>query len=301
LEHHILRIGSDFFSNFAAHADRTIFISDGYFGAIGAHEIYLNRLARALTPVRLGGAFGGEILREVSTFKPRRLAADFVRPDFLKSVDDCARQFATSRGHRVTAAAFKEIPWNIFGSPVICRSQLNFRTPYLDNEIVALAYQMPEELRRSPQLALRVVHDHNASLGRIPTDMGYAGEASGLSAAARRVFCKVTFKLDYLFVEGLPSRLSPLDPLFKTCASALGIQGLHKYLLYRSWFRHELAAYVRDTMAGCQQTESPFWNSTFLARMVQDHIAGRGNYVQEINTVLTLDAVERLLFRELPK
>ena len=35
--------------------------------------------------------------------------------------------------------------------------------------------------------------------------------------------------------------------------------------------------------------------------MAGDHIAGRENYSLEINAVLTLEAVERLLFRELPR
>ena len=39
LEHRLLRIGADFFSNFGSHVDRTVYVTDGYFGATGAHEI----------------------------------------------------------------------------------------------------------------------------------------------------------------------------------------------------------------------------------------------------------------------
>ena len=301
LEHRVLRIGEDFFSGFATFADRTVYISDGYFGVTGAHEIYLNRIARALTPVRLGGAFGGEILRQVSTFRPRSLSPEFVNPKFKQLPDDFTKSISAHAKHPVTFAAFQEIPWNIFGSPAICRSQLNFRTPYLDNEIVSVAYQMPEMLRRSPQLALRLVQENNPDLGRIPTDMGLAGESSKWAAASKRLFCKATFKLDYLLVEGMPGLISPLDPVFKWSASALGIQGLHKYLHYRGWFRHELAAYVNDAISDCQQQESPFWNSSFLPRMAREHARGHGNFVQEINLALTLNAVQRLLFRDLPR
>jgi asparagine synthase (glutamine-hydrolysing) len=300
LEHRILRLGDDFFSKFASLADRTVYITDGYFGVTGAHEIYLNRVARGLAPVRLGGAFGGEILREISTFKPRRLAGDFVRQDFQQLSDDFAESISARAKHPVTFAAFQEIPWNIFGSPAICRSQLNFRTPYLDNEIVSLAYQMPDALRRSPQLALRLIRENNPALSRIPTDMGMAGESSGVNAAWKRLFCKATFKLDYLMVEGMPGVVAPLDPALKWSTAKLGVLGLHKYLHYRSWFRQKLSAYVNEVMAECQRQESPFWNARFLPRMARDHAAGRGNYVQEINLVLTFNAVQRLLFRDLP-
>ena len=63
LEHQLLRLGPDFFSNFAAHADRTVYVTDGCSGALGAHEIYFHRQARALAPVRLTGNYGSEILR----------------------------------------------------------------------------------------------------------------------------------------------------------------------------------------------------------------------------------------------
>src|SRR5947207_328946 len=68
LKHQILRLGPDFFSDFASHVDRTVYATDGYLGSLGAHEIYFNNRARALSPVRLTGVFGGEILRGVSMF-----------------------------------------------------------------------------------------------------------------------------------------------------------------------------------------------------------------------------------------
>src|SRR5205814_9620655 len=70
LEHTILRIRPDFFANFRAHADRTIYVTDGCFGITGAHEIYMSQQARLLSSTRLTGLFGGEVLRGVSTFKP---------------------------------------------------------------------------------------------------------------------------------------------------------------------------------------------------------------------------------------
>ncbi len=67
LEHRLLRIGSDFFSDFAGYVDRTVYITDGCLGVLGAHEIYLNAQAWPLAPVRLTGNFGSEVLRGVST------------------------------------------------------------------------------------------------------------------------------------------------------------------------------------------------------------------------------------------
>jgi len=79
--------------------------------------------------------------------------------------------------------------------------------------------------------------------------------------------------------------------------SVLGILGLHKFLRYRSWFRKELADYVWDACSNLHGRLNDFWNMDFVNRMADEHIAGRKNYSLEINAVLTLDAVERLLLR----
>ena len=300
LEHRILRLGPDFFSDFSSHADRTVYTTDGCFGILGAHEIYLNDQAHRLAPIRLTGNFGSEVLRGVSTFKPIGLSHDLFSPEFSKSVTSSAKKLSVSKEHPVTFAAFREIPWNLFGNLAAGRSQVTFRTPYLDNELVALAYQSPERSKNSSPLASRLVKANNTVLSEIPTDRGFAGDNSGLEFLLRRFFAEATCKMDYYNSEGLPHLLSSLDPVLRRLSLGLGIFGLHKYLPYRHWFRRELAGYVNDKLTDARTQQSPLWNPDFLENMAKDHIRGRNNYVREINAVLTLEAVERLLFRDLP-
>jgi asparagine synthase (glutamine-hydrolysing) len=301
LEHKILRIGQDFFSDFAAHADRTVYLTDGCLGILGTHEIYMNGQARRLAPVRLTGAFGGEILRAVSMFNPLRLSPRLVNPVFAHSLNSFVQERTRNSQHPVTFAAFHGIPEKRFGTPAAGRSQAIFRTPYMNNEIVALAYRAPESLRTSPFPAVRLVRDNDPVLGNIPTDMGQMAETHPLAATSRRVLSKAAFKLDYIHNEGLPHWLSRLDPLFRRLNSRFGIFGVHKFLHYRSWFQCELAAYVNEILTDARTQRSPFWNSDFLERMAGEHTRGRKNYVLEINAVLTLEAAERLLFRDLPR
>src|SRR6266566_9718700 len=204
LEHQILRIGSDFFSDFASHVDRTVYVTDGSLGSLGAHEIYLNNQARALSPVRLTGVFGGEILRGVSMFKPLHFAHRLVNADLAEVVTSCTRRWSHDGEHPITFAAFHEIPEKRFAIPAASRSQVSFRTPYLDNEIVALAYQAPEFVPTSIDFTLSLIKASNPSLSKIPTDMGGIGEANQLAGASRRLFSKAVCKLDYLRNEGLP-------------------------------------------------------------------------------------------------
>ena len=301
LEHEILRLSGDFFSNFGSYADRTVYITDGCLGALGAHEIYLNRQARQLASVRLTGVFGGEILRGVSMFKPLPLSPRLVNPELGQSLNYLAQEWTRTNQHPVSFTAFCEIPQKRFGTPAASRSQLTFRTPYLDNEIVALAYRAPESLRGSPLPAWSVVRNNNHSLSRIPTDMGIVAKASTLGMAPRRIFSKAVCKLDYLYAEGLPHWLSSFDRLFDLVDSRARLFGRHKFLHYRKWFRRELADYIAGTLKEVQtRRSSPFWNFGFLETLAHEHINGRRNFVHEIDAVLTLDAVDRLLFHGLP-
>jgi asparagine synthase (glutamine-hydrolysing) len=290
LEHHVLRIGPDFFSNFAAYADRTVYATDGCFGILGAHEIYFHEQARRLAPIRLTGNYGSEILRGMSTFKPTRLARELFNPEFGRLVDSVSRQPSC---HPVTMAAFEEIPWNLFGNLMAGRSQVTFRTPYLDNEIVALAFRAPESMRTSPLPATRLIRASLPALGRIPTDRGVLGENRGLSVAWRRFCAALTFKLDYLHHEGWPAPLALLDRV-----PWIGTAGGHKFLPYRWWFRRELAGYLNDALADGRIADVPFWSPAFIRSLAQHHTRGNKNYVREINVVLTLGALQRLFFQD---
>jgi asparagine synthase (glutamine-hydrolysing) len=301
LGHEVLRLGSDFLSNFASHGDRTVYLTDGSLGILGSHEIYLNRQARALAPVRLTGVFGGEILRGVTFLKPLHLSPELLSPGFLPCMRAVKEDGMYNDPHPVTAAAFREIPEKRFGPPAVSRSQLVFRTPFLDNEIVSLAYQMPEAARKSPSAALHLVKANNSSLAHIPTDRGLNDDDKSLQGRVRRLFGEVSFKLDYLSSEGLPRPLSGMDPLFRRLNSAAGILGLHKFLSYRSWFRRELATYVDEVLHCVETRGSPFWNSGFVRNLGREHSENRKNYMREINAVLTLEAVERLLFTDLSR
>jgi asparagine synthase (glutamine-hydrolysing) len=301
LDHHILRINHDFFSDFASHVDRTVYITDGCLGSVGAHEIYFNGQARSLSPVRLTGVFGDEILRGRSMFKPLSIARHLANSLLEKSLTSLRCETQHNDQHPVSFAAFREIPERRFGIPAAARSQLTFRTPYLDNAMVMLAYRLPASLRSSPLPVLSTIRRNSPRLSAIPTDMGGILETNRLRAVSRRIFSRAAFKLDYFYSEGLPPWLCRLDPVFRQLNSGLGITGRYKFLHYRTWFQRELAPYVTAVLTDAQTRLSTFFNPDFLQRMAVEHARGHKNYTLEIDAVITLEAVERLLFRDLSR
>jgi asparagine synthase (glutamine-hydrolysing) len=163
------------------------------------------------------------------------------------------------------------------------------RTPYLDNDLVALAFRAPEQLRRSPAPALRVIRDSQPALARIRTDSGLL-PASNLSSFLGALWYRPTFKLDYWRNVGLPKPLSFIE-------GWLGGVPQHRYLDYRRWFRTELAECVRERITDPQLRRSALWNCDVVDELADDHISGRHNRLREIATVLTCSTIERLLLR----
>jgi asparagine synthase (glutamine-hydrolysing) len=298
LEHRILRLNPDFFADFAGNADHTVFCTDGCSSILGSHEIYLSQKAKELSPVRLTGNYGSEILRDMSTFKPLNLDPELLIPEVRQSVQDCSRTLTRSGENPVSFAMFKEIPWSLSGSLIAARSRLVFRTPYLDNDLVALTFRAPDEVRHSTRTALELIQRNHRALAKIPTNQGILIEGSGPGYLVRRAAYTVNSKLDYYCNEGLPDGLTRLDPLLNFITQHSRFFGRHSFMHYRRWFRTVLADYIRESLHDAFTSQSPYWNPAVVQKLAEEHISGRKNRVREINAVLTLHAVERLLLHQ---
>jgi len=294
LSHQLIRIGNDFLDGFGDFVDKSVYVSDGCCGATGSHEIYFNRAVRQLAPVRLTGNFGSEVLRSMSTFKPAHLSAGLFSAMTKSMVETASTISPSAAPHPVTFAAFREIPWNLVGTLLTGRSQVSFRTPYLDNELVALAYRAPQSSRTTPLPALRFLKKANPALSNIPTDRGHIGTDRGLAWMLRRAYAEITFKIDYLHNEGLPGALTPFDPLLNALTPT-SVIGLHKFLPYRRWFQNELALHVKEIVTDQRTRSLPFVDGSFFDKMLNEHNTGHKNFTREINAILTLEAVDRQL------
>ena len=297
VEHNLLRLERDFFSGFSAQLDKTVFVTDGSAGLSNAHELYLNRKARQLAPIRLTGSFGSEILRSFSTFKRVPLSPNLFSNDWQSKTNSHAGKNREDKARPITFAAFRDIPWNLFGNLEAGRSQLPFRSPFLDNKLVALAFQAPEQIRKSSLPSFDLVRANNPALSEIPTDRGFGGRNSGLRFLSRRAFAEITFRLDYYTIAGLPRPASALNSIYKFVVGKTKIAGMHKFVRYSSWLRNELAPYIREVLSSARVRENGIWNRDFIDQLATAHISGRHDYSAEIHTVMTLDAIERRLLR----
>lgn len=293
--HQILRIGRDFFSDFDQIAKKTIYVTDGTFGICGSHEIYLNRLARQVSPVRVTGNFGSEILRGVTTLKPSPPQCGILDPDFEALVSEAGKKLVGIDGdHPQTFAAFKEVPWHLFGSVCAANSQLTLRTPYMDNQLVKLAYSGPGSPKFLSRSMSQVIRSQNPVLLSLPTDRGEKGAGSSRLTSFQALLPSLSFKIEYRFNEGMAHWLSKLT------SNSLGswlegvFLGRHKFLFYRRWFRNELSPYLKAVFSERRTLARKYVRGNMLEKIVDCHIAGTHNYTREINQALTAELIHRL-------
>jgi asparagine synthase (glutamine-hydrolysing) len=107
--------------------------------------------------VRLTGNYGSEIVRGNVAFRPRKFTESLLEPEFAQHVRDSDATYNAERDcHPVSFIAFKQVPWHHYSRLAVEQSLLTVRSPFLDNDLVALMYRAPRELswrRNSPRRA----------------------------------------------------------------------------------------------------------------------------------------------------
>jgi asparagine synthase (glutamine-hydrolysing) len=294
--HQVIPLGDDFFENFGTLAEETVWLSDGNLDLCGTHEIYFSRAAKQLSPIRLTGNYGSEVLRSVSTFKYNAPPEQLFDPSVIGSTAEAARAFAELKAdHPVTFAAFNEIPWNLFGRLAVAQTALTLRSPYMDNELVALMYQAPPQTRETNETSRRLIADLNPRLAAIGTDMGYGGTTPAPLATLRRLHRYVLFKAEWYYNMGMPHWVAPLDGTWALTMWEPLFLGWHKIDHYRLWFRDRFKNYLTGLLTEDRSRSRAYLDRRGYEDVVRAHVGGGRNSLNEVNKVVTLELIHRLL------
>ena len=291
----IIRIGKEFLSNFHMFAEKTIYITDGCLDVSGSPELYANRLARDIAPIRMTGNYGSEVLRGNVAFKPNTPCESLFNIDFYKQIQNARNTYSEiKKGHPLSFIVFKQAPWHHYSRYALEQSQLTIRSPFLDNDLVGLVYQAPQDAINGDAFSLRLINNGNPRLSEIMTDRGIGGKSSLLFLTIARIFQEFTFKAEYAYDYGMPQWVAKLDHIFKSLHIERLFLGRHKFCHFRIWYRNELSDYVRDILLDRRTMNRQYLNKDFLTRMVGDHLHGNFNYTTEIHKILTIELIHRL-------
>lgn len=294
--HRTITIGTSFLAEFPRLAEKAVFVSDGTMDVTGAVELFANRAARQIAPIRLTGNYGSEIIRGNVAFRPRRLAEELLQPEFAQSIRAAKATYrAECNEHPLSFIAFKQVPWHHYSRLAVEQSQLTLRSPFLDNDLVALMYRAPAELLSSSEPSLRLIHEGNPRLAKLPTDRGLAYGETSLAGKMRKLWANFTAKAEYAYDYGMPQRLAGLDHLLASLHLERMFLGRHKFYHFRVWYRDQLSQYLREVLLDQRSRQRDYLRRPALEHMVIAHTAGRANWTEEIHFVLTLELLQRQL------
>lgn len=294
--HQVITVDEPFLRQFASLAEKAVYVSDGAMDVTGAVELFANAQARQIAPVRMTGNYGSEILRHNVAFKAQGLDAQLFNTDFLRLGDAANATYTrATQGRVLSAITMKQVPWFHHARLSLEQSQLTMRSPYLDNDVVRLAYQSPLGQAHSKAPALRFVADAKPSLSKIPTDRGLLHRPTPALTQLNHYFQEFTFKAEYAYDYGMPQWLVPVDKALKAWRPERLFLGRHKFYHFRVWYRDRLSAYLKEVLLDPKANERPHLAPGGLKRLLNEHLSGVRNHTSALHQALSIELMYRQL------
>jgi len=290
--HEVIRIDEPFLRDFAEYAQKSVYISDGTHDAHGAHDVYFNRIARDIAPIRLTGKFGSEVVRTRKLVPWIDFPRNIVRADLARLIDEALIvRRSCERPHPLTRVVTDEIAWYEYGRVAVEQSAVILRTPYLDNNLVKLMYQADAGIRDSRDLQSNFVIGKSQRLAKIPTNLGRIGKDRALLSRLTYLPLWALFKVEYTYLYATPHWLTRIDRGLENLRLERLITGRQKFEGYRIWFKTHFSDYIRDLLLSQRAECTNFFNKECVKRMVTSHLAGTHNYFSELNKLLTIELI----------
>lgn len=298
----VLVAGKEFLANFGDYAERAVYLTDGCADVSRAADLYLNQKARAIAPVRMTGNYGGEILRAVRIFKARMPSSGLFADELIPELESAASRFG-SLPHRnpVAFAAFQLVPWMLYGTLAIERTQLTMRSPFLDNDLVQACFRAPARALANNDVTLRLIADEWRDLLEVPTDRGLAPRKGRLQNAFSRGIMQFLFKAEYAYDMGMPQWLARLNHMVAPLHMEGFFLGRHKPVHFRVWYRDALGEYLQDTLFDSRSMSRGYLERKGIESIVKEHVSGRQNHTNDLHKILTLELFNRVFLDGAPQ
>ncbi len=294
--HKVIPVNGDFLKQFPKFAEGNAFVSDGAMDVTGAVELYINRFAREISPIRMTGNYGSEIVRSHIMFRPHALNSRIYSSDMLKRGEQAASTYKDEANmRRLSFIAFKQVPWHHRSRLSVEQSQVTLRSPYLDNEIVALMFQAPENVAKEDGSSLRLIADGKPGLGRIPTDRGLSYPPIPVITKARHLYQEFTVRAEYAYDYGMPPWVAKIDHAFAPLHLERIFLGRHKFHHFRVWYRDKLSDYVRQVLLDSRAKQRPYLQGAQVEGVLDGHFKKGENHTVAIHQMMSAELIQRQL------
>ena len=282
--HETISVGSQFFKEFPSLAQKAVYISDGSMDVTGGVELYVNKIARTIAPIRLTGNYGSEIVRGNVAFRAHAFDRAVLDPGFSLAVQAASATYSRLRdGHPLSFIAFKQVPWYHYSRLSVEASQLTLRSPYLDNDLVSRSTRAPRELALSVEPSMRAIAEGNPRLAMVPTDRGLLYRPVPIVSKAFHVYQEFTVRAEYAYDYGMPQWVARVDHMLAPLHLERVFLGRHKFYHFRVWYRDQLSQYLKDILLDRRARTRSYVNGRVLEQVVKAHTSGQRNHTSELH------------------
>lgn len=299
--HSTIKLGDQFLVEFPDLAKKAMYISDGYLDAAsGAAELFVNRKAREIAPIRMTGCHGSEVLRSISGFRYKLANQGLFHDDLMVHMAHASEIFSEkSKEHKLSFATFIEAPFFNYNRMSLEQSQIVKRTPFMDNNLLALVYRAPSKAVTSDSLSLQLVGDGNSELVKIITNRGAGGASHTFLSKWRQGYHQLLKLAEFGYDYDMPHLLSQVDNYLVPLHFEKLFLGWNGFYHFRKWFRDKLSGYVEEILLDNRTISRPYFKKGSIERIVSGHLRKGFNYGSEINTALTLELTHRALLEDI--
>ena len=295
-KHQVLELGPEFVRDVADYFEKAVYVSDGYIGLSGAAELYLNRLASHIAPIRVTGNYGGELLRAFRAFKGSEPEGDVLEGPTIQRIRRALNVLSElEQMPAISFTLFCQAPAG-YGRYAVERSQLTPRSPFLDDAFLSVLYRRPPALA-GESLSVALIERRRRDLLQIATDRGLLGRGGRIGCTLRRVYREGMFKAEYWTGHGAPSWMSAAARWLPEACFERPFVGRHKFLHPRVWLRGALGTYIWDVLAAHSTSLPDEFNRTRILAMARRNIDGAGNQWEALDRIVTTALASGLLLR----
>ena len=111
-----------------------------------------------------------------------------------------------------------------------------------------------------------------------------------------RAYYELIFKMEYYASNGMPRYAASIDKHLGPFSLERNFLGRNKYYHLHQWFRDELAPYVKSILLDERALSRDYIDRRAVMKAVHGHMAGVENNTHEIDLLITLELIQRLLF-----
>ena len=292
------------------YAEKAVNITDGMLNCIHAHRMQTYNEIRSLMDVVLGGYVGDAIMgnfliedpdENMDDFQTFKRLCDYISVDLLKNLFNdeyfpifnknlnLSKDYILQIGKNIDTKSTNNrlMYYNlrerqrrfILTGSILTRNSLEFRTPFLDNDLIDFILTVPTTFKINKHLYKKMILTTFPQLADIPY------QATGLPLDAT----KFSIKTYFLLFKKIMYKINRTTFKFEFLINPKG------YADYNEWIRknRKLKEYIINILLDKKTLERPYFDQKHIKEILDAHMSGEKNYSELIGRLLTFELWNR--------